>query len=111
MTTFLSYETLELFGVNQFISELPVSSIVDNIVLLNFVGSALHVMLFLNNRLRPLFIFNRLRNCHCQPALLGYHYHRDGLMVGKSFEQGKALSYPCSLRLIRTSDTVSRFCR
>ena len=37
MTTFLSYENPELFGVNQFMPEFPVSSVVDNIVLLNFV--------------------------------------------------------------------------
>jgi circadian clock protein KaiC len=44
MTTFLSYENPELFGVNQFMPEFPVSSIVDNIVLLNFVelGNSLH---------------------------------------------------------------------
>jgi len=37
MTTFLSYENPDLFGVNQFMPNFPVSSIVDNIVLLNFV--------------------------------------------------------------------------
>ena len=37
MATFLAYENPELFGVNQFMPEFPVSSIVDNIVLLNFV--------------------------------------------------------------------------
>jgi circadian clock protein KaiC len=37
MTTFLAYENPELFGVNQFMPDFPVSSIVDNIVLLNFV--------------------------------------------------------------------------
>jgi circadian clock protein KaiC len=37
MTTFLSYENPELFGVTQFMPDFPVSSIVDNIVLLNFV--------------------------------------------------------------------------
>ena len=37
MTTFLAYENPELFGVNQFMPEFPVSSVVDNIVLLNFV--------------------------------------------------------------------------
>jgi circadian clock protein KaiC len=44
MTTFLNYENPELFGVNQFMPEFPVSSIVDNIVLLNFVelGNTLH---------------------------------------------------------------------
>ena len=44
MTTFLSYENPELFGINQFMPEFPVSSIVDNIVLLNFVelGNTLH---------------------------------------------------------------------
>jgi circadian clock protein KaiC len=44
MTTFLSYENPELFGVNQFMPDFPVSSIVDNIVLLNFVelGNTLH---------------------------------------------------------------------
>jgi circadian clock protein KaiC len=44
MTTFLSYENPELFGVNHFMPDFPVSSIVDNIVLLNFVelGNRLH---------------------------------------------------------------------
>jgi hypothetical protein len=37
-------------------------------------GSALHVMLFLENTLQALFIFNGLRSRHCQRALLGYHY-------------------------------------
>jgi len=37
MTTFLSYENPDLFGVNRFMPNFPVSSIVDNIVLLNFV--------------------------------------------------------------------------
>jgi len=37
-------------------------------------GSALHVMLFLENILKALFIFNGLRSRHCQRALLGYHY-------------------------------------
>jgi circadian clock protein KaiC len=44
MTTFLSYENPELFSINQFMPEFPVSSIVDNIVLRNFVelGNTLH---------------------------------------------------------------------
>jgi len=44
MTTFLSYENPELFGINQFMPEFPVSSIVDNIVLMNFVelGNTVH---------------------------------------------------------------------
>ena len=44
MTTFLNYENPELFGVNQFMPDFPVSSLVDNIVLLNFVelGNTLH---------------------------------------------------------------------
>jgi len=37
MTTFLSYENPELFGLNRFMPEFPVSSVVDNIVLLNLV--------------------------------------------------------------------------
>jgi hypothetical protein len=37
-------------------------------------GSALHVMLFLENTLQALFIFNGLRSRHYQRALLGYHY-------------------------------------
>jgi insertion element IS1 protein InsB len=39
-------------------------------------GSALHVMLFLENTLQALFISNGLRSHHGQRALLGYHYHR-----------------------------------
>lgn len=44
MTTFLSYENPELFGMTHFMPDFPVSSIVDNIVLLNFVelGNTLH---------------------------------------------------------------------
>src|SRR5262249_49251915 len=37
-------------------------------------GSALHVMLLLENLMRTLFVFNGLRSCHCRRALLGYHY-------------------------------------
>jgi hypothetical protein len=40
---------------------------------LDRLGSALHVMLFLENTLQTLFIFNGLRSRHCQRALLGYH--------------------------------------
>ena len=44
MTTFLNYENPELFGVNQFMPDFAVSSIVDNIILMNFVelGNTLH---------------------------------------------------------------------
>lgn len=44
ITTFLSYENPELFGVNQFMPDFPVSSLVDNIILLNFVelGNTVH---------------------------------------------------------------------
>lgn len=44
MTTFLNYENPELFGINQYMPEFPVSSIVDNIVLINFIelGNTLH---------------------------------------------------------------------
>jgi circadian clock protein KaiC len=44
MTTFLSYENPELFGMTHFMPDFPVSSIVDNSVLLNFVelGNTLH---------------------------------------------------------------------
>src|SRR5215813_7335942 len=42
-------------------------------------GSALHVMLFLENLLRALLIFNGLRSRHCQRALLVYHYPGGGL--------------------------------
>src|SRR6516165_3234025 len=40
-------------------------------------GSALHVMLFLKNLIRALRIFNGLRSCHGQRALLVYHYPHD----------------------------------
>src|SRR6266446_8581255 len=33
-------------------------------------------MLFLENFIRALLIFNELRSRHCQRALLGYHYPR-----------------------------------
>jgi hypothetical protein len=41
--------------------------------------SAFHVMLFLENLIRALLIFNKLRSRHCQRALLGYHYQRGSL--------------------------------
>src|SRR5262245_43872936 len=37
-------------------------------------GSALHVMLFFENLIRALLIFNGLRGRYCQRALLVYHY-------------------------------------
>lgn len=44
LTTFLCYETPELFGVSRFMPEQSISSIVDNIILLSFVelGDELH---------------------------------------------------------------------
>jgi IS1 transposase len=39
-------------------------------------GGALHVMLFLENLIQALLIFNGLRSRHYQRALLGYHYPR-----------------------------------
>jgi circadian clock protein KaiC len=44
MTTFFNYENPEFLGVTTFMPEFPVSSIVDNIILLSLVelGSALH---------------------------------------------------------------------
>jgi circadian clock protein KaiC len=44
LTTFFNYENPELFGLDQFMPDFAVSSIVDNIILLNFVelGNALH---------------------------------------------------------------------
>src|SRR6516165_9365046 len=42
------------------------------------LGSALHVMLFLKNLIRALRIFNGLRSCHGQRALLVYHYRHLG---------------------------------
>jgi circadian clock protein KaiC len=44
MTTFFSYENPELFGISSYMPEFPVSSIVDNIILLSLVefGNTLH---------------------------------------------------------------------
>ena len=44
MTTFFNYENPELFGISSYMPEFPVSSIVDNIILLSLVelGSSLH---------------------------------------------------------------------
>jgi len=40
------------------------------------IGRALHVRLFLENLLRVLLMFNRLRCCHGQRACLGEHDRR-----------------------------------
>jgi circadian clock protein KaiC len=44
MTTFFNYENPELFGISSYMPDFPVSSIVDNIILLSLVelGSSLH---------------------------------------------------------------------
>jgi KaiC/GvpD/RAD55 family RecA-like ATPase len=44
MTTFFNYENPELFGLSSYMPEFPVSSIVDNIILLSLVelGNTLH---------------------------------------------------------------------
>jgi circadian clock protein KaiC len=44
MTTFFNYENPELFGISSYMPDFPVSSIVDNIILLSLVelGSTLH---------------------------------------------------------------------
>ena len=65
-------------------------------------GSALQVMLFLENTLQVIFIFNGLRIHHCQRALLGYHYpinvHSWSVRsVGYGFRGSIPQSYPKSL--------------
>ena len=44
MTTFFNYENPEVFGISSYMPDFPVSSIVDNIILLNLVelGNTLH---------------------------------------------------------------------
>jgi circadian clock protein KaiC len=44
LTTFFNYENPELFGIHQYMPDFAVSSIVDNLILLNFVelGNTLH---------------------------------------------------------------------
>ena len=44
MTTFFNYENPEVFGISVYMPDFPVSSIVDNIILLNLVelGNTLH---------------------------------------------------------------------
>jgi circadian clock protein KaiC len=44
MTTFFNYENPELFGISAYMPEFPVSSIVDNIIVLSLVefGNTLH---------------------------------------------------------------------
>ena len=44
LTTFFNYENPELFGVSHFMPDFAVSSIVDNIIVMNFVelGNTLH---------------------------------------------------------------------
>jgi sugar phosphate permease len=63
------------FGVMQ----LPTGVLLDRIgPRATMSGSALHVMLFLENLIRALLVFNELWSRYCQRALLVYHY-RDGL--------------------------------
>src|SRR5207247_1449431 len=44
MTTFFNYENPEVFGITSYMPEFPVSSIVDNIILMNLVelGNSIH---------------------------------------------------------------------
>jgi insertion element IS1 protein InsB len=58
-------------------------------------------MLFLENTLQALFIFNGLRSRHCQRALLGYYYQVLAYVFGRRkdevFLQLKALLEPFGL--------------
>src|SRR5262245_4315786 len=47
----------------------------------SWTGSALHVMLCLENFIRALLIFNGLRSRYYQRALLGYHYQDDAIAL------------------------------
>jgi hypothetical protein len=73
-------------------------------------------MLFLENHIRVLLIFNRLRCCHCQRALLGYHYPFQWLI--RQFEERMILlsdtafhaaeSDPINLKLCRRGEWEDR---
>jgi hypothetical protein len=53
---------------------LPAHILLHKIYRENALGNALHVMLFLENPIRTLFVFNKLRSRYCQRALHGVHY-------------------------------------
>jgi circadian clock protein KaiC len=55
LTTFFNYENPELFGLNQYMPDFAVSSIVDNIILMNFVE--------LGNSLRRAITVAKARGC------------------------------------------------
>src|SRR5689334_11090090 len=64
-------------------------------------------MLFLENLIRALLIFNGLRSCYCQRAFLGYHYLTES--VGDRAADSVAPRHVCGH--IRTSDGgTSRAC-
>jgi hypothetical protein len=64
-----------------------------------FGGSALHVMLFLENLLRALLIFNGLRSRYCQRAFLVYH--SPFFWVGTGMPGIFTLTAPKCVRLVK----------
>jgi hypothetical protein len=66
-------------------------------------GSALHVMLLLENPIWTLFIFNVLQSRDCQRALFGYHYHNKSKMTKHD------TTVPSILHVVYTKSTGAGF--
>lgn len=82
MTTFFNYENPEVFGISRFMPDFPLSSIVDNIILLNFVE--------LNDKLHRAMTVVKARGCKHDFITREYEIGQGGILL-KSTDPADAL--------------------
>jgi circadian clock protein KaiC len=80
MTTFLCYEHPEIFGMSRFMPDSGISSIVDNIILLNFVE--------LGDRMHRAFTVAKARGCDHALTTREYTIGQGGITLLPEEEQG-----------------------
>jgi circadian clock protein KaiC len=73
MTTFISYENPELFGITQFMPDSAVTSVVDNVVLLSYVE--------LSNVMNRAITIAKARGCNHQYITRQYRIQQGGLVL------------------------------
>jgi circadian clock protein KaiC len=73
MTTFISYENPELFGITQFMPDSAVTSVVDNVILLSYVE--------LSNVMNRAITVAKARGCNHQYITRQYRIQQGGMVL------------------------------
>ncbi|MUG96223.1 AAA family ATPase [Scytonema sp. UIC 10036] len=98
MTTFISYENPELFGVTHFMTDSTVTSVVDNVILLSYVE--------LGNVMHRAITVAKARGCNHQYVTREYRIDRGGIILSSEESiEGQNLPFGSYYNLLSRAPT------